>query len=128
MFVGITSVNTVVYNIFILLPLNIEYFFQENFCLWPGNSEIAAKYREKIYYFSSIENQETFIADPLKYLPHNKPFVPPPPRILLIGARGSGKTTQGRHFAKELQIFHVTFRERLQVIQKSNVFYNLNFD
>ena len=41
--------------------------------LWPGNPEISAKYREKVYYFSSDEAKEEFIADPLPFLDKEKP-------------------------------------------------------
>ena len=41
--------------------------------LWPGNPEIAAKYREKSYYFSSAEARDKFLEDPTVYLPKGKP-------------------------------------------------------
>ena len=83
--------------------------------LWPGNSEIAAKYRERVYFFKSTDNRGKFLDNPTEYLPKKDPLKPPPPRILILGARGSGKSFQGRMLAKELGVFHVSFRERLQV-------------
>jgi adenylate/nucleoside-diphosphate kinase len=47
---------------------------KENFVLWPGNPEVAAKYRERIYYISSPENREKFLLDPVAYLPKDKPL------------------------------------------------------
>ena len=41
-------------------------------------------------------------------------FQPPPVRIMILGPRGSGKTTHGRHLAKKLGLFHIQYRERLQ--------------
>ena len=38
----------------------------------------------------------------------------PPVRILLLGARGSGKTEIGRRVASSLGIFHVALRDYLQ--------------
>ena len=38
----------------------------------------------------------------------------PPPRLLLIGPCGAGKTLHGRHLADEIGVFHIQFRERLQ--------------
>ena len=35
-------------------------------------------------------------------------------RICIIGPRGSGKTFYGRTLSKQLGIFHIVFRERLQ--------------
>lgn len=34
----------------------------------------------------------------------------------MLGARGSGKTTQGEWLAKQLGIFHIQFREVLQAL------------
>ena len=83
--------------------------------LCPGNADICAKYRERFYYFFSIENREKFLEHPLAYLPTNSPLPIPPLRVLMLGPRGSGKTQQGRLLAKRLGIFHFSFRERLQV-------------
>lgn len=41
---------------------------------------------------------------------------PPPVRLFLLGPRASGKTEVGRHVAKELGIFHISFPEFLQEI------------
>lgn len=91
------------------------FFLQNDFVLWPGNPDIAAKYREKVYYFKSSDNRSKFVEKPDEYLPKDRPLTPPPPRILILGAQGSGKTTHGRWLAKKLGIFHISFRERLQV-------------
>ena len=48
---------------------------KETFMLWPGNPEIAARYREKLYYFSSEEAREKFLDQPEQYLPQDKPLV-----------------------------------------------------
>lgn len=39
---------------------------------------------------------------------------PPPLRVMLLGARGSGKTEVGRLVASKLGVFHVAFRDYLQ--------------
>lgn len=41
-------------------------------------------------------------------------FQAPPVRLLILGPRGAGKTLHGRHLAKKLGLFHISFRERLQ--------------
>lgn len=41
---------------------------------------------------------------------------PPAPRVLLIGTRGSGKTLHGRWLAQQLGLFHIQFREHLQML------------
>ncbi|XP_076819346.1 adenylate kinase 9-like isoform X2 [Clavelina lepadiformis] len=95
---------------------------KNEFVLWPGNHDIAAKYRERVYYFKSSENREAFVKKPTNYLPGNQPLTVPPPRIIILGARGSGKSLQGRRLAEKLGVFHITFRERLQelILPKTN--------
>ncbi|XP_063088089.1 adenylate kinase 9 isoform X2 [Cavia porcellus] len=87
---------------------------KENFILQPGNTEEAAKYREKIYYFSSTEAKEKFLEHPEDYVAHKEPLKAPPLRICLLGPRGSGKTVCGRQLAEYFGIFHIQFEEFLQ--------------
>ncbi|XP_074189510.1 adenylate kinase 9 isoform X2 [Rhinolophus sinicus] len=87
---------------------------KENFILQPGNVEEAAKYREKIYYFSNPEAKEKFLEHPQEYVAHNEPLKAPPLRICLLGPHGSGKTVCGRHLAEKLGVFHIQFEEFLQ--------------
>lgn len=39
---------------------------------------------------------------------------PPPVRLLILGARGAGKTLHGRQLVKKLGLFHISFKDRLQ--------------
>ncbi|XP_032071185.1 adenylate kinase 9 [Thamnophis elegans] len=87
---------------------------KENFILYPGNSENAAKYREKHYYFSTPENRDKFLENPEEYVSHNEPLKAPPIRICLLGPHGVGKTICARWLADKLNIFHIQFEERLQ--------------
>ncbi|KAG8123953.1 hypothetical protein E2320_019386, partial [Naja naja] len=87
---------------------------KENFILYPGNSENAAKYREKYYYFSTPENRDKFLENPEEYVSHNEPLKAPPIRICLLGPHGTGKTACARWLADKLNIFHIQFEERLQ--------------
>ncbi|XP_034526661.1 adenylate kinase 9, partial [Ailuropoda melanoleuca] len=89
-------------------------FLKENFILQPGSRDEAAKYREKIYYFSSPEAKEKFLEHPEEYVAHKEPLKAPPVRICLIGPRGSGKTVCGRQLAEKWGIFHIQFEEFLQ--------------
>lgn len=34
--------------------------------------------------------------------------------MLILGARGAGKTLHGRQLAKKLGLFHISFKDRLQ--------------
>jgi YHS domain-containing protein len=47
---------------------------KDNFVLYPGNPEIASKYREKVYYFSTNEARDKFIVNPTEFLPKHKPL------------------------------------------------------
>ncbi|XP_072821810.1 adenylate kinase 9 isoform X7 [Vicugna pacos] len=47
---------------------------KENFILQPGSVEEAAKYRERIYYFSSPEAKEKFLEQPEVYVAHEEPL------------------------------------------------------
>lgn len=42
--------------------------------LWPGNQDTAAKYRERLYYFSSEEAKERFTASPEEYTASEGPL------------------------------------------------------
>lgn len=46
----------------------------ENNVLYPGNPELAAKFRERVYYLSSSEAREKFLESPEQFLPKGKPF------------------------------------------------------
>ena len=48
--------------------------YKESYVLWPGNPEIGAKYREKVYYFSSTEARDKYLAEPTLYVAKGKPF------------------------------------------------------
>ncbi|XP_023368209.1 adenylate kinase 9 [Otolemur garnettii] len=87
---------------------------KENFILQPGSADDPVKYREKIYYFSSLEAKDKFLEHPEDYVAHNEPLKAPPLRICLLGPHGSGKTICGRQLAEKLEIFHIQFEEALQ--------------
>ncbi|NXS08101.1 KAD9 kinase, partial [Neodrepanis coruscans] len=79
---------------------------KEHFVLHPGLHEHAAKYKEKIYYFSTSEYRDKFLKSPEEYAP--------PLRVCLLGVHGAGKTTCARQIAEKLGIFHIQFEEYLQ--------------
>ncbi|XP_007484490.2 adenylate kinase 9 isoform X1 [Monodelphis domestica] len=87
---------------------------QENFMLFPGPPDDGAKYREKVYYFSSIEAREKFLELSEEFVAHDEPLKAPPLRICLMGPRGAGKTVCGRWLAEKLGIFHIQYEEFLQ--------------
>ncbi|KAF7690035.1 adenylate kinase 9 isoform X1 [Silurus meridionalis] len=87
---------------------------REKGTLVPCTSEIAAKYREKVYFLSSIEAWEKFMQTPELYAATSQLLKPPPLRVFLLGVRGSGKTTHGQWLAQQLGLFHIQFHELLQ--------------
>ncbi|KFP78169.1 Adenylate kinase 9, partial [Acanthisitta chloris] len=87
---------------------------KEDFILHPGLQEHAAKYKEKIYYFSTSEYRDKFLQNPEEYVAHNEPIQAPPLRVCLLGAHGAGKTTCARQIADKLGIFHIQFEDYLQ--------------
>ncbi|NXY17684.1 KAD9 kinase, partial [Atrichornis clamosus] len=87
---------------------------KEDFVLYPGLQEHAAKYKEKIYYFSTPEYRDKFLKNPEEYVAHNEPLQAPPLRVCLLGTHGAGKTTCARQIADKLGIFHIQFEEYLQ--------------
>nr|XP_013804265.1 PREDICTED: adenylate kinase 9 [Apteryx mantelli mantelli] len=89
---------------------------KENFVLYPGLSEHAAKYQEKTYYFSTSENRDKFLENPEDYVAHKEPIKAPPLRVCLLGTHGAGKTTCARWVADKIGIFHIQFEEYLQEI------------
>ncbi|XP_034436680.1 adenylate kinase 9-like [Hippoglossus hippoglossus] len=90
--------------------------FKNQNILWPCMDEIAAKYREKIFYFSNTEARDTFLQNPIRFVAKTEPLKPPALRILSLGTRGSGKTSHGEWLARQLGLFHVRFREQLQML------------
>ncbi|XP_030261487.1 adenylate kinase 9 isoform X1 [Sparus aurata] len=87
--------------------------------LWPCKDEIAAKYREKIFCFSSQQARDCFLQNPVQFVAQTGPLKPPALRMFLLGPRGSGKTTNGEWLAKQLGIFHIQFREQVQMLIKA---------
>ncbi|XP_032398949.1 adenylate kinase 9 isoform X3 [Etheostoma spectabile] len=90
--------------------------FKNHNVLCPCTSEIAAKYREKTFYFSSQAARDSFLQNPAHFVAQTGPLKPPALRICLLGTRGSGKTSQGERLAQQLGIFHIQFREQLQML------------
>ena len=47
---------------------------REKDVLWPGMSDCAAKYREKTYFFSTLDARAQFLDEPDAYLSRDKPL------------------------------------------------------
>ncbi|XP_029352962.1 adenylate kinase 9 [Echeneis naucrates] len=84
--------------------------------LVPCTDEIAARYREKTYYFSSLEAREAFLENTAHFVGNTGALKPPALRIFLLGTHGSGKTSHGEWLAQQLGLFHIQFTEQLQML------------
>jgi len=80
---------------------NIEYGYTKDFCpvmlkknniLVKASNTYSLDYQKRTYNFSSDECKSDFVANPFDFIGHTLPK-PSPPRILVIGISGSGKTT-----------------------------------
>jgi|LauGreDrversion4_2_1035121.scaffolds.fasta_scaffold606514_2 YHS domain-containing protein len=60
-----------------------------------GVAEFACHYHGNVFVFANEENLKAFLADPKKYL-LKRPEMPSIFRLLLLGARGSGRHTQAK--------------------------------
>ncbi|KAI8894618.1 hypothetical protein BC833DRAFT_604251 [Globomyces pollinis-pini] len=58
--------------------------------LTKGDTGIAAKFMNEIYFFYSEDEKSKFLVNPLPYVKNVKI---PPPRLMILGPSGSGKTT-----------------------------------
>ncbi|XP_075453717.1 adenylate kinase 9 isoform X2 [Ascaphus truei] len=94
---------------------------KDNLILYPGLSENAAMYREKIYNCSTPEAKNTFLQNPADYVVNQEPLKVPPLRVFLLGTSGTGKTVNARWLADKLGIFHIQFQERLQEMMLSKL-------
>ena len=71
--------------------------------LWPGSPEFAAKYRERVYYFSSPEARKKFLDSPKEFLAKNEPL-----KVSVCKYPIAGK----RNFLMPLQSFWLGFISR----------------
>lgn len=76
---------------------------------WPLNSSYPLLYHQFIYFFTSKENRNTFMLNPLKYLRQPKPSSSLPVRIAVVGPPKSGKTTgRAQHALIPSKLFYCT--------------------
>lgn len=66
-----------------------------------GSAVFPVIHRQYIYFFSSKENKEAFMTNPLKYICQPKPKLPMPVKIAIVGLPKSGKTTGMSSYIKK---------------------------
>ncbi|KAF6717964.1 Adenylate kinase 9 [Oryzias melastigma] len=84
--------------------------------LHPCTDDIAARYRDRTFYFSSQEARDSFLQNPSHFVAHSEPLKPPALRIFMLGPRGSGKSSLSEELSQQLGLFHVQFIEMLQMM------------
>ncbi|CAH8633804.1 unnamed protein product [Heterobilharzia americana] len=85
--------------------------------LRAGDPEIVAVYQNLVYYFANEEARSKFIENPEAILnTFRGPLKPPPPRILIIGPTGTGKSLHSRQIALNLNLVHINFQGLLQEV------------
>ncbi|XP_075780087.1 adenylate kinase 9 isoform X4 [Pelodiscus sinensis] len=73
-------------------------------------------HRQYIYFFSSKENKEKFMKNPIKFIcqPKPKPFVPV--KIAIVGPPKSGKTTVAKKFASVYGLMRLSMGDAIRLV------------
>lgn len=81
-----------------------------------GGAELEATVYGKSYLFAGEKELEEFKFNPAKYLPGHGgptslPLAPPPPKIMFLGMKGSGVTTQIKMLAEKYKLEQLGLRD-----------------
>ncbi|XP_056422277.1 adenylate kinase 9 isoform X3 [Hyla sarda] len=66
----------------------------------PENPGYSLIYRQYIYFFTTKENRDIFVRNPIKFIQQPKPKPSVPVRIAVLGPPKSGKTTVAKMFTR----------------------------
>ncbi|XP_071404992.1 adenylate kinase 9 isoform X4 [Pithys albifrons albifrons] len=81
-----------------------------------GNAVFPVIHRQYIYFFSSKENKETFMTNPIKYIRQPKPKPAAPVKIAIVGPPKSGKTTVARKLASVYGLLHLSMGDAIRMV------------
>lgn len=88
--------------------------FSTHWILWKGKEEHAVKYEEKVYLCCSEDAMKNFLENPRRYLTYRTPPSSfPPPRICVVGSKGSGKTSIARSLSNNYGLYYFNYKELL---------------
>lgn len=87
--------------------------FAKHFVLWKGNEQYSARFEDKLYFMSSQRALLDFLKNPYDYVSDKPPESIPPPRIVIIGTIGTGKSTLGKSLARHFGLHYINFDEQL---------------
>ncbi|XP_052637200.1 adenylate kinase 9-like isoform X5 [Harpia harpyja] len=81
-----------------------------------GNTVFPVIHRQYIYFFSSKENKETFMKNPIKYIRQPKPKPAVPVKIAIVGPPKSGKTTVAKKFASVYGLLRLSMGDAIRLV------------
>lgn len=87
---------------------------QEYYVLWKGKENFSVEFENKLYFLSNEDVMHAFLKDPRKYINNIPVDILPPLRICIIGALGSGKTTNSRILQRNYGLHYFLFEGLLQ--------------
>ncbi|XP_010295413.1 PREDICTED: adenylate kinase 9-like, partial [Phaethon lepturus] len=83
------------------------------------NTVFPVIHRQYIYFFSSKENKETFMKNPIKYIRQPKPKPAVPVKIAIVGPPKSGKTTVAKKFASVYGLLRLSMGDAIRLVLDS---------
>ncbi|XP_027755310.1 adenylate kinase 9 isoform X2 [Empidonax traillii] len=84
-----------------------------------GNEVFPVIHRQYIYFFSSKENKETFMTNPIKYIRQSKPKPAAPVKIAIVGPPKSGKTTVAEKLASVYGLLRLSMGDAIRLVLDS---------
>nr|XP_032620502.1 adenylate kinase 9 isoform X1 [Chelonoidis abingdonii] len=73
-------------------------------------------HRQYIYFFSSKENKEKFMKNPIKFIRQPKPKPSVPVKIAIVGPPKSGKTTVAKKFASVYGLMRLSVGDAIRLV------------
>jgi adenylate/nucleoside-diphosphate kinase len=89
-----------------------------------GNMELETTVFGKTFRFSGEQEMEEFKFNPAKFLVGHKgkedlPLLPPPPKVMIIGQKGAGVTTQIDKLSKKYVIDSLSLKDKFTTIMSN---------
>ncbi|XP_054857615.1 adenylate kinase 9 isoform X2 [Eublepharis macularius] len=82
----------------------------------PDTPTFPVIHRNSIYFFSSKENREKFMKNPIKYIRQPKPKSTMPVKIAIVGPPKSGKTTVAKKFASVYGLMRLSMGDAIRMV------------
>ncbi|XP_077158489.1 adenylate kinase 9 isoform X2 [Paroedura picta] len=82
----------------------------------PDTPTFPVIHRNSIYFFTSKENRDKFMKNPIKYIRQPKPKPSMPVKIAIVGPPKSGKTTVAKKFASAYGLKRLSMGDAIRMI------------